>query len=267
MATYVTVPDVDPRLSPRPFLHPVRTLGGVVVSDLMPDDHPHHLGVSLGIQDVNKVNLWGGRTYVRDVGYEWLDDHGTITHEGFETVSHNTFDTAFEERLTWRDTSGGVLLDETRQLRAGLANGDAGGWTLDVQYALRAPADRAVVLGSPATNGRPGGAGYGGFFWRIAPCAKPPRIFTAVADGETDVNGSAARWLAFVTDDFSLVFRGLADDDRWFVRAEGYPGVCVALALQRPLTIDAGATLRRRHTVVVVDGALSRAHAMSAAAV
>lgn len=257
VAEYVTRPDVDPRLSPRPYLHPVRTLAGATVSDVLPDDHPHHLGVSLGIQDVDKTNLWGGRTYVRGSGYTWLDDHGTISHEGFD----GDHDHRLIERLCWRDPSGDVLLTERRRLATHGIPDLPSAWALDVEYELAAPPERDIVLGSPATNGRPSGAGYGGFFWRVAPSAESPLVFTSSEVGEDKVNGSAEPWLCFATGAFTLVFTGLDGADRWFVRTAAYPGVCVALAFERPLTIDRGTALRRRHAVLVADGTMSRADA------
>ena len=80
VATYVEEPDLDIRLAPRPHLHPVRTLTGTVVTDSLCYDHPWHMGASVTLADVAGVNLWGGRTYVRDEGYIWLDDHGRIRH-------------------------------------------------------------------------------------------------------------------------------------------------------------------------------------------
>ena len=79
VARYVHAPKLDPYLSPRPYLHPVRTLAGTIVTDAVPEDHHWHLGVSIAVQDVGKVNFWGGRTYVRDKGYTPLDDHGSFS--------------------------------------------------------------------------------------------------------------------------------------------------------------------------------------------
>ena len=96
VAEYVLDPALDARHGPRPYLHPVRTLGGTVVTDALPADHVWHLGASLAVQDVNGSNLWGGRTYVRDVGYTWRDDHGrhrahrrgrTVPRTGTRTTS------------------------------------------------------------------------------------------------------------------------------------------------------------------------------------
>jgi methane monooxygenase PmoA-like len=267
VAEYVVEPDVDPKHGPRPYLHPVRTLGGLTVTGVLPEDHRWHLGVSVAMQDVNGTNLWGGRTYVRGAGYTWLDDHGRIAHgewlspsppssplSSLAPVSLSEGDgPRLAERLRWLDPAGETLLVEERTLVASPA---PLGWTLDFAFALTAPPGHEVILGSPATNGRPGGAGYGGFFWRLTPGV--PEVFTSTVEGEEKCNGSADPWLAVRGAGYTLVFSGLEGEDRWFVRAADYPGVCAALAWERPLVIDAGSSLHRRYRVLVVDGALDR---------
>ncbi|HEX8629832.1 MAG TPA: PmoA family protein [Catenuloplanes sp.] len=253
VASYVTAPDLDPTLSPRPYLHPVRTLGGTVLTDVLPEDHRWHLGISVAMQDVAGSNLWGGRTYVRDVGYTWRDDHGTIAHVGFSTRTDDRLD----EQLHWRDRAGTTLLTEDRTISAAQVPGRADTWRLDVAFALTAPADQDIALGSPATNGRPDGAGYGGFFWRLAP--GQPDVYTADGAGEEQTNGSAAPWLVVTGQAYTLIFTGLADGDHWFVRTGIYPGVCAALAWEKPLIVPAGDTLRRHYTILVADGTLPRA--------
>ncbi|MFI7079035.1 PmoA family protein [Micromonospora sp. NPDC049903] len=270
VARYVLAPDLDATHGPRPYLHPVRTLAGVPVTDALPADHVWHLGASLAVQDVDGTNLWGGRTYVRDVGYTWRADHGRIAHAGWEHRSPDRLD----HRLHWRDPSGAVLLTERRTLTASAlpgppgstpAAGRDGAWLLEVTSTLTAPADRQVTLGSPATNGRPGGAGYGGFFWR-AVADGPPEVFTAERDGEETVNGCDEPWVAMRArapggPAYTLVFSGLGPGDRWFVRTAMYPGVCVAFAFEETTTIPAGTSRHGRYRVVVADGELDRATA------
>jgi hypothetical protein len=252
VAEYVVEPEVDPTHGPRPYLHPVRTLGGTTVTDVLPEDHRWHLGVSVAVQDVNGTNLWGGRTYVRDAGYTWLDDHGRIAHDGW--LSEPAGDgSRFAERLRWLDPAGETLLVEERTLVASPA---PLGWTLGFAFTLTAPPGSGVSLGSPATNGRPGGAGYGGFFWRLTPGV--PDVFTSTMEGEEKCNGSADPWLAVRGAGYTLVFSGIEGDDRWFVRAADYPGVCAALAWERPLVLAPGATLTRHYRVLVADAQLDR---------
>ncbi|MFY1633030.1 PmoA family protein [Solwaraspora sp. WMMB335] len=258
VAEYVVHPDIDPRYSPRPYLHPVRTLAGVEVTDTLPADHRWHLGVSVTMQDVSGTNLWGGRTYVRDAGYTWRDDHGRIEHDAWLDRRPDRFG----QRLRWCDPTGATLLTEERVVRARGVAGNERAWRFDIEYTLAAPPARDVTLGSPATNGRPGGAGYGGFFWRLAPGLA--HAFTATADGEEAVNGSTEPWVALTGrsaggQPYTLVFAGLGDGDHWFVRTGIYPGVCVALAFVEPLPVPAGGRIHRHHRVLVADGALTLA--------
>jgi hypothetical protein len=265
VARYVVRPDLDPTQAPRPYLHPVRTLDGVVVTDTEPADHRWHLGASLAVPDVSGANLWGGRTYVRGAGYTWRGDHGRIEHVDFVTLA----DDQLTERLHWYDRAGRTLLSEERRLRARLLPGRPAAWVLDIGYRLTAPADRDTTLGSPATSGRPGGTGYGGFFWRAAPGAEAPRVFTPTATGERAANGSTEPWLALTSrppDPYTLIFTGLAAGNHWFVRATQYPGVCAALAFEKPRVIEAGTTMSGHHAVVVADAVLSRRAAGQVAA-
>ncbi|MFG1882656.1 PmoA family protein [Micromonospora sp. NPDC049102] len=256
VARYVVDPVLDARHGPRPYLHPVRTLGGTVVTDALPADHVWHLGASLAVQDVDGTNLWGGRTYVRDVGYTWRDDHGRIVHTGWTRRSADLL----AHRLQWRDPRGGVLLTERRELAASAVT--PGTWRLDLDSTLTAPTGPAVHLGSPATNGRPGGAGYGGFFWRAVAAGGEATVFTAEAAGEEAVNGSAAPWLALTGTGpgggaYTLVFAGLGPGDRWFVRTAMYPGVCVAFAFDQPAVLPAGTTRQGHYQVWICDGTLN----------
>jgi len=261
VAHYVYRPQLPARQSPRPYLHPVRTLGGTVVTELRPADHVHHLGVSVAVPDVSGGNFWGGRTFVRDRGPVELDNHGHQHHLGW--LRHDA--DGFTEEIAWLRGDRRLLL-ERRTVTAREADGDH--WALDVTVELTNAGDEELSIGSPATNGRPG-AGYGGFFWRPPIGPRPPEVFTADAEGEEAVHGSVAPWLAMATDTWTLVFAGATDDTRrdpWFVRAAEYPGVGSALAWDRRLPLPSGETVVRRVVTGVADGRLDRAAAARVAA-
>ncbi|MFD8077024.1 PmoA family protein [Streptomyces sp. NPDC059718] len=253
---YVHHPELPGRLAPRPYLHPLTTLAGVPVTEFMPGDHLHHLGVSVAVPDVDGRNFWGGRTYVRDRGPAELDDHGVQEHLGLLRGGPD----GFTEELSWR-TGDRELLRERRTVTA-RALGE-GCWALDVTFALANPGDRELTLGSPATNGRPG-AGYGGFFWRAPAEPERARVFTAGAEGEEAVHGRAADWLALSGEGWTLVFAGATAGTRrdpWFVRTAEYPGVGSSLAWARRLPVPAGGTVTRRIVTAVADGSLGPAQA------
>jgi predicted dehydrogenase len=255
-----------PTSSPRPYLHPVSTLAGTVVTDHLPEDHVWHLGAGVAIQDVDGVNFWGGRTYTRDAGgYVWRKDHGRIV-----MVAADGDGNARTETLRWLRPDGTPLLSEQRAWSWAAVGSSA--WRLTLDFILTPSGTDPVSLGSPASNGRPQ-AGYGGFFWRL-PAVDGARVWTASAEGEEAVHGAVPKgtspWLAW-SGTFrpgepdggpaTLVFLpGLEPGqpgDPWFVRVAGYPGVGLSLAWERPATASHARPLHRTVTVLVHDGLLA----------
>lgn len=258
VAEYADGSDLAPDLAPRPYLHPVRTLGGVVVTDVLPADHLWHLGLGVAIPDVDGWNIWGGNTFVQGQGYVRRDDHGRIEHAGFTYAG----DDGFSERLRWITREGTALLTENRQVRAQLAGP---GWELQLTTTLTNATDRTLRLGSPATNGRPG-AGYGGLFWRLPVGEEEPHVFTEHGVGEREVHDSVAPWLAWVARErvFTLVLTGTDEATRadpWFVRVEEYPGIGSQLAGRHPLTLPPAGTLARGLRALIADGPIGAAEA------
>ncbi|MBP1134950.1 putative dehydrogenase [Arthrobacter sp. PvP023] len=261
LATLRNGSGVAARLSPRPYLHPVRSLGGVTVTDHLPADHPWHLGAGVALQDVNGTNFWGGKTYTRAAGrYEERPDHGRIVQLSARAEPGSPGGDSLHQELSWQAPDGSELLRELRTTRAGRV--DARTWRLDLATELTAVVDAS--LGGPGSNGA-AGSGYGGFFWRLPACSAAS-VFTADRQGEAAVHGSASPWLAwtgiFPGGAASLVFAAPAEaPDPWFVRLSGYPGVGSALAWDRPVILAAGESVRRSFTVWIAAGTLSPAEA------
>ncbi|WP_433544601.1 PmoA family protein (plasmid) [Streptomyces sp. CA-294286] len=259
VARYVYRPDVASGLSPRPYLHPVCTLSGMRVTEELPEDHPHHLGVGVAVPDVNGISFWGGSTYVRDLGPRYLDNHGVQAHRGWQRRDAR----GFVEELSWRADGEPGAEELLRELRTVTSHElDSHAWALDFAFALSNSTDRPLSIGSPATNGRPG-AGYGGFFWRAPKGTAAPEAFTADGTGEEAVHGGTADWVAVAGGDesagqgWTLAFAGATDATRrdpWFVRTSEYPGVGSSLAWSERLSLEPGETLVRRLVTVVADG-------------
>jgi predicted dehydrogenase len=240
--------------SPRPYLHPVRTLAGTVVTDHQPQDHVWHLGAGVALQDVDGINFWGGRTYTRAAGeYVWLADHGSIVRTGEQSEQ----DGQLTETLSWNRPDGAPVLGDQRTWTWAAVGSTV--WRLSLDFALSPADDQPVSLGSPGSNGRHQG-GYGGFFWRLPECAGAT-VWTPHGIGEAAVHGSVTPWLAwsgtFDGGAATLVFVASEDStDPWFVRMDGYPGVGQSLAWDAPVIAAPGAPVRRSATVFIADGIL-----------
>ncbi|MBW6438867.1 PmoA family protein [Actinoplanes hulinensis] len=253
VAEYTWRPDLPVALSPRPYLHPVRTLGGICVTELMPASHRHHLGVSVAVAEVDGANFWGGRTFIPGHGPAWLDNQGTQAHARWlrrtpEQIGHT---------LRWTGIDGALLLTERREISARRLADDA--WALDFGFTLSNAADRDMPVRSPAVHGRPG-AGYGGFFWRAPAPDSPVRIDAESGSGVEATHGRTSRWLSVHGGAWTLVFIGGTErtrSDRWFVRTRDYLGIGSALSWDEPLVLAPGSSLTRRMVTVIADGTLS----------
>ncbi|BCW46798.1 DUF6807 family protein [Arthrobacter sp. StoSoilB5] len=242
---------LEPELSPRPYLHPVATPSGTVVTDHLPADHVWHLGAGFALQDVNGSNFWGGRSYRRTAGkYVDLKDHGRIEAAD---VTRGQDQTTLD--LDWLAFDGGLVLEERRWYRRTVL--DPRTWRLDIRTELTAVVD--VSLGSPGSHGA-AGSGYGGFFWRL-PVGASPRVFSPTAEGEPAVHGSVAPWLAWTAEfdggPATLVFAAPPESpDPWFVRCAEYPAIGSALAWDAAVELAAGSSLTRTNRVWISDGTL-----------
>ena len=84
LAEYVFRPEHPTFESPRPYVSPIRTLGGETVSLYRPHDHVWHKGIAWSLPVVGDENFWGGPTFVRGEGYVQLPNNGEQRHLAFE---------------------------------------------------------------------------------------------------------------------------------------------------------------------------------------
>ncbi|RCS66431.1 LacI family DNA-binding transcriptional regulator [Brachybacterium sp. JB7] len=258
LSAALTGASMAPVHSPRPHLHPVRSLAGHAMTVTNPVDHRHHFGVSLALPDVNGTTYWGGRTYVEGQGPTLLANQGRQESLA-EELTENGRDLHAEVR--WRTHDGSDVLLEHRRTGAFLLP-EHRGWGLSWHSRLEADSG-ALHLNSPATRGRLG-AGYGGLFWRL-PTADETRILVEGGRGESIAHGS--------TSEFIVVSRRHGEDwtslllvqdeaiqgriDPWFVRVMDYVGVGTSLAWSQQRDIPADDSLEVRVRAAVLDHLVS----------
>ncbi|MFE9822381.1 PmoA family protein [Streptomyces sp. NPDC005791] len=259
--------------APKPYIHPLRTLSGQVVTGYRPNDHRWHKGLQMTASHLSGANLWGGNSYVHGEGYLALPERvGSMAHTGFDEVSVHDGGVCFTERLTWHPRGGELWAEEARRIEVHDIDAEGGSWALTWSSTVTNRREEPLRFGSPTTHGRPD-AGYTGLFWRGPRAYRDGRILTEDGEGP-DTMGQQSPWLAYSgehdeSDGFAtLVFVHSPENDHtgaggshpahWFVRSSPFAAVAPSFAFHKELVLAPGAALARRYRVVVADGSWDR---------
>lgn len=229
LTRYVYAPWDAQLESPRPYLHPLRTLRGDLVSVYRPHDHIWHKGIAWSLPNIEAEgdaghaasstgaagnghaepgptrggwmeNFWGGATYLRDRGYEQLPNNGSMRHQGFDRLELDGAAAGggrvrVAHRLDWTTQAEETWLREARSLDVAV-HPEVDAWSLVFQTRFANVRQAPVIIGSPTTQGRRN-AGYGGLFWRGPRSFTGGRVEVAGATGADDLMGTRRPWLAF----------------------------------------------------------------------
>ncbi|WP_075736423.1 PmoA family protein [Streptomyces acidiscabies] len=254
--------------APKPYLHPLRTLAGDVVTDYRPNDHRWHKGLSLTASHLSGANLWGGNSYVHGEGYLAIPERvGSMRHVAFDEVSADAGRVVIAERLTWHPYDGELWAEETRRVEIHDVDLDSRSWALTWTSAITNRRTEPLLFGSPTTAGREM-AGYTGLFWRGPRAFRDGRIIGPDGEGP-ELMGVQGEWLALSgehdgADGYATVVFAHAPENagghpaHWFVRNEPFAAIAPSWAFYEELELPPGETLTRRYRVVVADGAWER---------
>jgi len=241
--------------APRPFLHPVTTPAGAVLTVEAPADHPWHHALWFAIKFVNGENFW-----------EEYGEFGTLRTRELVDLG----DEGVQATIDWVRPDGETLsLTETRRLGPMAFGDDAYGidWTETLVPVADATFDR-----TPFTTW----GGYGGLTLRGSPDWHDTQLVLPDGSRHDRLLGERAAWCALHgcaplpdgrEQECGLV---LVDHPRnprfptpWYGsnRAETYGDgwanfLNAALLWDSPLDVAAGSALHLRHLVIVYDGAL-----------
>lgn len=126
--------------APKPFLHPLRSASGKIVSRMYPmaerdgemRDHQHHRGFYYAHGDVNGVDFWGNEpSYKRD-------NLGVIELIKVENTSSGADKGSLRARFAWKSPKGELMLEEDRTMVFRKAPGQR---IIDIDLQLTAKAD------------------------------------------------------------------------------------------------------------------------------
>ncbi|WP_315097982.1 PmoA family protein [uncultured Cellulomonas sp.] len=274
LAQYVYVPTDVQLESPRPYLHPVRTRGGDLVTAYRPHDHVWHKGIAWSLPVVGEHNFWGGPTYVHGQGYVQLENDGSMDHVALTDLSVGSDRVDLTHTLAWHTQAGSRVIDETRSLGFVVPAGRDDAWVLTFETTMTNMSFDDLTIGSPTTRGREN-AGYGGLFWR------GPRSFTGGTllapgySGGEEIRGTRGPWMGFVgrhdeTGGASTVVMVDGPDNpshppQWFARTEQFGCLNPAPFFSTEVPFGPGDTLRFRYAVVIADGTADPASAAALA--
>lgn len=269
-------PDLPPSECPSPYVHPLRTLAGRVVSGHRPHDHRWHKGLAMTASHLSGQNFWGGGTYTPGAAldatpgtpagrYVDLPNVGRQDHLGFTSLGED----GFTETLGWITAEGEEWIREHRTVTVRDVDPAGGSWTLEFATELRNVRGAELRFGSPTVFGREL-ASYCGFFWRGPRSFAGGRVLAADGLEGPEVMGAVSPWLAYIGEHdevdghATVLFRPDPSDEEggrphWFVRSEPVPMVNPTLAFREERPLADGAVLARRYRVTVADGAWDRA--------
>lgn len=278
IAKYTYKPTDAQYESPRPYFHPLTTLGGDEVTISRPWDHVWHKGLSLALPNVGSNNFWGGATYTRATEYADLNNNGTMAHSTFSSLVDSDLGITASEELQWSSQDGEPVIAEKRRFNIQLLDVPGGNaWALLFETEISNISSAPISIGSPTTEGRDN-AGYGGLFWR------GPRSFTggqfrsAAGTGTEEFMGTRSEWLAFTgkhdqscnSSTITFVEDGanLGAPNQWFARSSMFACLGSAPFFSEEVLLEDGSPLTYRYAVVISDGEVDQelAQALAVAA-
>ncbi|MFJ1901652.1 PmoA family protein [Streptomyces sp. NPDC088115] len=283
LLAYVYAPDPDPFEARKPYVHPLRTLAGGLVSGYRPNDHRWHKGLQLAAGHLSGQNFWGGDSGAgRGQGDRRSGDRvGSMRHDCFSDFEVTEDRLRFVERLTWMESGGQEWAAERRTVEVHSVEPAEGAWALDWSLHLINVRDQPLSFGSTATAGDEP-AGCTGLHWRgprdfakgdvLGPGIPGDKGRTAAAQ-LMGTPASEAAWIAFTAehdsnDTHSTVLFAHAPENadsihasHWFVRSDPFPSVALSWAFFEEFELPPGESFGYRYRVVVADGAWDRDHA------
>ena len=98
---YVYNPVMPATESPKPYFHPLYTLGGNEITCYRPHDHLWHKGLQMTMAHLSGENFWGGGSYVHGQGYVQLPNNGRMEHQAWTEMTLTDSALTLQERLAW----------------------------------------------------------------------------------------------------------------------------------------------------------------------
>ncbi len=228
----------------KPFLHPLITPEGTVLTADAPAHAPGHRGIFFGWADVNGVDFWNEAD---------TDASGRITTESEPDVESGDGSLALRFRHTWRAPDGQPLLHEVRRITTLEPEEDE--WrALDWQSDLQAD-DALVTLGNTQKA-------MGLSFCAAEPLAHG-RLVNSRGQRDAAASGRAAEWLDYTGALPNGAQAGLTlmaartnphPRPEFYAQAEPLGFLSASFAYRAPFVLAAGERVTLRYRLILHDG-------------
>ena len=235
----------------KPYFHPLATPGGIVLTDLRPQDHPWHRGLWFSWKYINSLNYWeeDPLTHKSDAATELVESK-------FEPRQDGSAELKFS--LSYHPWNAPAVLTEQRTIEISApANGRYEiNWTSEFTAVTNVSLTRTPPPGE--SDGKPWG-GYAGLSLRLnkAMCGWTFSNSSGVT-GATALHGKPTSWLKFSAGT-NLPAVTIFDDRQnslhpspWYVNQE-MPFFSPALLFTKSLTLSPGEKLVLHYKILITD--------------
>lgn len=250
--------------TPKPYMHPLRTPGGTILTSFQPSDHVWHRGLWFAWKYIDGINYWE-----EEMGSEGaLVSKGRTLPNGAERVTFAEDGSAtLRHPLAYVGPDGRKVLQEDRTIVIHPPEGRD--MIIDFVHDFRVGDAPATLSATPDTAETPWG-GYSGLGLRAARSLTDCRVVNNSGQTGGATNGAQALWvdLSGTADGGPLADRtaGLAlidhpDNPRYpspsyvYYDSQAFGYISPSLLRHEPMTLDAGRALRLAYRAVAHDGA------------
>jgi hypothetical protein len=255
---YVFRPETSPDEAPRPYVHPVCTLAGELLTNFRPNDHRWHHALSFTIANVEGHNFWGGPTYRETDGYRWRGDHGLQRHRTWLALRPDHL----AHTIDWQGATDELLLQEERSLQVDVLSTTV--WTLRWRAELRNVSGRTLALSHYQSGQGLAGSHYTGLQFRGARDLLDDHgdagigIVAATGIAGEPVHGALAEWMEWrgqkdgTQRRVTVRFANNSGPLHWFVRRNN-PLAAFPFHYERDLLLENERSLSIDHTLTFTD--------------
>lgn len=243
----------------KPYLHPLLTPSGVLMSGFMPHDHKHHRALMYALR-TEEVNFWEERSTLPG------ERVGRQVHRGLSEVVATGGTVSFTQALDWCEAdSDEPIFREVRRIScSALPDGRTFAWTWSTRMAV----DKDVTLRmSQWSSARPDGrlVNYHGLGLRLprefgGGMARPEIAGDGVATDVTVALGSTPRRLDYISaaDGYWPVRHAgvrftQGQDNALFIMKDPFAYISLGPTNLAPLKLKRGAVIEERYGVEVFD--------------